>query len=198
MDAPLAMVVHCGSHYAKAVSFDSWRTFPAESIYALMNREGAVKGSHLAVLSVVAAMFAAEPVSASDEWLKADITQKRLPVSAGKSTIGRSRSAHQKHARRPVETAAVIFQPASRSSILLPDPELLKRQPPPDCQFKPATSADDDVALRTIMKLDYEQQCYRQSESIMRSRMERLQDAVNKTIESFGAQNDASGPERLQ
>ena len=156
-----------------------------------------MKRSLLAVFSVLVAMFATESVSASDEWLRAGVTQKRLPIFAA-NTTGRYRSVHQKHARRPAETGAAIFQPASRLSILLPDPELLKRQPPPDCQFKPATSADDDVALRTIMKLDYEQQCYRQSESIMRSRMERLQDAVNKTIESFGAQNDASGPERLQ
>ena len=159
--------------------------------------DGAVKRSHLAVFSVVVAMFATESVSASDEWLRANVTQTRLTVSAG-NTTGRYRSVHQKHARRPAETAAAIFQPASRLSILLPDPELLKRQPPPDCQFKPATSADDDVALRTIMKLDYEQQCYRQSESITRSRMERLQDAVNKTIELLSPHNDASHPERQQ
>jgi len=158
--------------------------------------DGAVKRSHLAVFSVVVAMFATESVSASDEWLRANVTQKRLTVSAG-NTTGRYRSVHQKHTR-PTETAAAIFQPASRLSILLPDPELLKRQPPPDCQFKPATSADDDVALRTIMKLDYEQQCYRQSESITRSRMERLQDAVNKTIELLSPHNDASHPERQQ
>lgn len=139
-------------------------------------------------------MFAAESASASDEWLRADVTQKRFPVSG--NTTGRYRGVHQKHARRPTETAAPIFQPAARLSILLPDPELLKRQSPPDCQFTP--SADDDVALRTIMKLDYEQQCYRRSESIMRSRMELLQDAVNKAIESLSPHNDASRPERQQ
>jgi hypothetical protein len=80
--------------------------------------------------------------------------------------------------------------------MLVPDPELLKRQPAPDCQFKSAPSADDDVALRTIMRLDYEQQCYRQSESILRARMERLQDAVSKTIESLNPQNEALAPER--
>ena len=155
-----------------------------------------MKRSFLAAFSVVAAIFAAGSVSASDELRRVDVTQKRLTVSTGKSTIARYRSVHQQYARSPAENAAPIFQPASRSSMLVPDPELLKRQPAPDCQFKSAPSADDDVALRTIMRLDYEQQCYRQSESILRARMERLQDAVSKTIESLNPQNEALAPER--
>jgi hypothetical protein len=68
--------------------------------------------------------------------------------------------------------------------IPLPEPELLERQAAPDCEFKSSAPVDDKIAFRA-MKLDYEQQCYRQSESILRARMERLQDAVNKTIESL-------------
>jgi hypothetical protein len=68
--------------------------------------------------------------------------------------------------------------------IPLPEPQLLERQAAPDCEFKSSAPVDDKIVFRA-MKLDYEQQCYRQSESILRARMERLQDAVNKTIESL-------------
>jgi hypothetical protein len=74
--------------------------------------------------------------------------------------------------------------PASERSIALPEPELLVHQAAPDCEFKSAVQTDNDLALR-IIKLDYEQQCYRQSESILRARMERLQDAVSKAIQSL-------------
>jgi hypothetical protein len=78
--------------------------------------------------------------------------------------------------------------------ISLPEPELLERQAAPECEFKASEQADKyDVALR-VMKLDFEQQCYRQSESILRARMERLQDAVSKTIESINLRDRASSP----
>jgi hypothetical protein len=70
-----------------------------------------------------------------------------------------------------------------RPDIPLPEAELLEPPITPDCEFKSATEIDDAAALRAT-KLDYEQQCYRQSEFILRARMERLQDAVKKTIES--------------
>ena len=142
--------------------------------------------SLLVILSVVATNIAAESVSASNELLRAAIAQKRLRVSTGNGIVMDHRSPHPRYERRSLGNAAPNFQPASKSSILLPDPELLKRQPAPDCQFKSAPSpADDDATLRTIMRLDYEQQCYRQSETILRGRMERLQDAFGKTIESI-------------
>ena len=143
-----------------------------------------MKRSVLITFSVLVVIFATETVSASDELLRAAVTDKRLKVRTGKS-ISRNWSPHPQYEQRPLEKAIPNFQTASRSSILLPDPELLKRQSAPDCQFKSAPSADDDVTLRTIMRLDYEQQCYRQSESILRARMERLQDAIGKTIESL-------------
>ena len=78
-----------------------------------------------------------------------------------------------------------------RPSIPLPEPELLERQMAPECEFKSTAQADDEVALRA-MKLDYEQQCYRQSEYILRARMERPQDAVSKMIESMNRQERPS------
>jgi hypothetical protein len=86
--------------------------------------------SLFAVFNVVVAMFAAESVAASDEWLRADGTQKRLSVSAGKSTTTvRYRSVHQKHTRRPAGTAPAIFQPASAAAMAVEKPVQLKRAP---------------------------------------------------------------------
>jgi hypothetical protein len=81
--------------------------------------------------------------------------------------------------------------PAPQPRIPLNDPDLLKRQAAPDCEFKSTVQADSELALRAL-KLDYEQQCYRQSESILRARMERLQDAANKTIESLSSRDRTS------
>ena len=91
-----------------------------------------------------------------------------------------------KHASRHIFKHAFkqAPEPASQRSIALPEPELLVHQAAPDCEFKSAVQTDNDLALR-IIKLDYEQQCYRQSESILRARMERLQDAVSKAIQSL-------------
>ena len=50
-----------------------------------------------------------------------------------------------------------------------PPHALLAPQPAPQCAFPPAESADER------QKLDYEQQCYRQAETIVRERLHRLQ-----------------------
>jgi hypothetical protein len=70
---------------------------------------------------------------------------------------------------------------ATRARIPLPDRTLLQRQPEPDCAFRGTISTPMTVEeLR--QKLDYEQQCYRQSESNVRLRLHDLQDAVEETI----------------
>jgi hypothetical protein len=103
----------------------------------------------------------------------------------------------QQHSSERSESVCVIKRVSivgpSSEDIPLPEPELLNRQAAPDCEFKSAAQAADEVALRA-MKLDYEQQCYRQSESILRARMERLQDAVRKTIESINRRDRAPSP----
>jgi hypothetical protein len=73
---------------------------------------------------------------------------------------------------------------APRARVLMPESELLELPAAPDCEFKSDAQVENEAALRA-MKLDYEQQCYRQSEFILRARMERLQHAVRKTIESL-------------
>jgi hypothetical protein len=82
----------------------------------------------------------------------------------------------------------------SPTSVSIPEPGLLEPRTAPDCEFKSAGQADSDTAVR-LMKLDYEQQCYRQPEFILRARMERLQDAVKKTIESLnhGSREQSTG-----
>jgi hypothetical protein len=80
----------------------------------------------------------------------------------------------------------VKHKPASRmltarARIPLPDRTLLHRQPEPDCTFRGMISTPMTMEeLR--QKLDYEQQCYRQSESNVRGRLHSLQDAVEETI----------------
>jgi hypothetical protein len=90
-------------------------------------------------------------------------------------------------------------RPSARTSIPLPDQELLTPPPEFDCAFK-TTSVDDasdqsqpsptraqadpnlDVLAR--MKLDYERQCFRHAEIILRDRLRQLQAAVGETIEA--------------
>jgi hypothetical protein len=75
----------------------------------------------------------------------------------------------------------------ARARIPLPDRTLLQRQPEPDCIFRGTISSPMTVEeLR--QKLDYEQQCYRQSESNVRVRLHSLQDAVEDTIKAVEEQ----------
>jgi hypothetical protein len=74
---------------------------------------------------------------------------------------------------------SVAMSPGSRSPIPLPDPALLSHQSEPDCEFKTTESKTDER-----MKLDYERQCYRHAEMIVRNRLELLQSSVDKTIKA--------------
>jgi hypothetical protein len=70
--------------------------------------------------------------------------------------------------------------PGSRSPIPLPDEALLSHQMEPDCEFRSAEAKTDER-----MKLDYERQCYRHAEMIVRNRLELLQSSVDKTIKAM-------------
>jgi hypothetical protein len=69
----------------------------------------------------------------------------------------------------------------TRARIPLPDRTLLQRQAEPDCTFR-GTIGSPMTGEEIRQKLDYEQQCYRQSESNVRVRLHSLQDAVEETI----------------
>jgi hypothetical protein len=68
-----------------------------------------------------------------------------------------------------------VTERAPRNPIPIPEASLLTPQSEPSCA--PAdTSADER------QKLDYERQCYRHAEIIVRSRLHLLQDSVDETI----------------
>jgi hypothetical protein len=102
------------------------------------------------------------------------------------------RPAMQAEAKAKPQVKIVKRKPASRmltarARIPLPDRTLLQRQPEPDCTFRGTISSPMTVEeLR--QKLDYEQQCYRQSESNVRVRLHSLQDAVEDTIKAVEEQ----------
>ena len=65
---------------------------------------------------------------------------------------------------------------ASRTSVALPGRALLVSSVEPDCEFK-----TNDPNADERQKLDYERQCYRHAEIIVRDRLSRLQGSVRKT-----------------
>ena len=69
---------------------------------------------------------------------------------------------------------------ASRPASPRPHRTLLQPQPAPDCTFRGPVSSPM-TAEETRMKLDYEQQCYRQAEANARARLQQLQDSVSAT-----------------
>jgi hypothetical protein len=94
--------------------------------------------------------------------------------------------------RTPIPAAALISQPAqsekvtesikssgakSRTPIPLPAMPLLDPQPEPSCEVKTSGSNADER-----QRLDYERQCYRHAEMIVRSRLQLLQGSIDKTI----------------
>jgi len=100
--------------------------------------------------------------------------------------------ANAKHQGKYQANAKYIKPPAkrmvtTRASIPLPDRALLQRQPAPDCAFRAPVSSPM-TAEEIRQKLDYEQQCYRQSESNVRGRLHTLQDAVGETIKAVERQ----------
>jgi len=88
--------------------------------------------------------------------------------------VSTSTAERSKNSTRQVEAG-------SKAAIPLPDPALLRHQPEPDCAFRGPVS-DPITAEETRQKLDYEQQCYRAAERIVRARLEKLQDSVQKMI----------------
>jgi hypothetical protein len=76
-------------------------------------------------------------------------------------------------------TAAKQTKPdITKTAMPVPAPELLTAPPAPDCALDPTRATDDR------QKLDYERQCYRHAEIIIRARFERLQDEVGKMIKA--------------
>jgi hypothetical protein len=73
--------------------------------------------------------------------------------------------------------AAKITESKSKTPIPLPAAPLLSPQPEPRCEFETTDTNTDER-----QKLDYERQCYRHAEMIVRSRLQLLQISVDETI----------------
>jgi hypothetical protein len=100
---------------------------------------------------------------------------------------------------RACPAAVSTAQPGSKPSIPLPRRTLLTPPPDLDCTFKDSSDAADGApkptpaeAIAAVrMKLDYERQCYRHNEIILRNGLEQLQAAVGETIKAVTG-NDRS------
>ena len=80
----------------------------------------------------------------------------------------------------PSRTRFARHRATTGASIPLPDTALLEPQSAPDCEYRgrPTGNAGEDARVR----LDYQQQCYRQAEGIVRTRLDNLQESVGETI----------------
>jgi len=97
------------------------------------------------------------------------LVQPRSPTPIPPSAAPRSRMVSQ-----PAEPAK-LAEPSPATPIPLPDAALLVRQPEPSCEIT-------DSSVDERQKLDYERQCYRHAEMIVRARLELLQRSIDKTI----------------
>jgi hypothetical protein len=97
----------------------------------------------------------------------------------------RRHSSHHASSLERNEVSGVLSLRTVGSPIPQPDPALLSPQPTPECEFKSVAQSDTEPREAMRMKLDYEQQCYRQAEEILRARYQRLQEAFGKTLEAI-------------
>jgi hypothetical protein len=91
-------------------------------------------------------------------------------------TTGRSMMSQTANSKKVAESKK-FTESKSRTPIPLPAAPLLSPQPEPSCEFETTESNLDER-----QKLDYERQCYRHAEMIVRSRLQLLQGSVDKTI----------------
>ncbi len=109
-------------------------------------------------------------------------------VLGGCATRPATQAQAKLQAKIPAKAQAKYVKPrpatrmlTARARIPLPDRTMLQRQAEPDCTFR-GTISIPITGEELRQKLDYEQQCYRQSESNVRVRLHTLQDAVGETI----------------
>jgi hypothetical protein len=83
------------------------------------------------------------------------------------------------------DSPAHSLRSGTKPLIPLPGAALLEKQPQPACDFKSELPDGDDPVI-TI--LDYERQCYRHAEIIVRSRLDRLQSSTEETVKAVDKQ----------
>jgi hypothetical protein len=74
-------------------------------------------------------------------------------------------------------------------TIPLPSPDLLERQSEPDCEIPPSDRLLGAIPETT--RLIYERQCYKNAETVVRGKLQLLQDTVASTVRTF---NDGGAP----
>ena len=95
--------------------------------------------------------------------------------------------------------ANALTCPVARSRELVArlDRELLKPPPPFDCGFKAngvdSSQPQSDTEAAARVKLDYELQCHRHAEMILRNRLRQLQAAARETVNSVNRTRAAVG-----
>jgi hypothetical protein len=109
------------------------------------------------------------------------LSRSASPVQRNANPVPHTASTLRRSARMVPQTATrgPPIKTASNARIRRPDQSLLEPQQPPDCAFKGPLS-NPPTAEETHTKLDYEQQCYRHSEMIVRARLRQLQDSVEE------------------
>src|SRR5712692_10219857 len=98
---------------------------------------------------------------------------------AGCGCTTRSSMISQTVNSKKVTESKKFTESKSRTPIPLPAAPLLSPQPEPSCEFETTESNADER-----QKLDYERQCYRHAEMIVRSRLQLLQGSVGETIKA--------------
>ena len=78
-------------------------------------------------------------------------------------------------------------------TIPLPSPELLERPSEPDCEIPPSDRLLGAIPETT--RLIYERQCYKNAETVVRSKQQLLQDAIAGTVKAL---NDAGASTTMQ
>ncbi len=81
----------------------------------------------------------------------------------------------------------------ARVTVPLPSPDLLEHQGEPDCEIP---SSDSSLgAIPQMTRLIYERQCYKNAETVVRSKLQLLQDAIASTVKAL---NDAGATKSPQ
>ena len=106
-------------------------------------------------------------------------TSSRANARSVPSTTNAYAASSGTNALSSTENASIATRLRPRTPVPLPDQALLSPQPEPDCKYN-----GNDPKLDELIKLDYERQCYRHAEMIVRGRLELLQGSVDKTIKA--------------
>jgi len=114
---------------------------------------------------------------------KATVQRHSAPVQRAQARPASSPTVGSRTAAKPAKPAtskiATAVSAPAKSAMPVPAPELLAPPTQPVCAFDSTRTDADDR-----QKLDYERQCYRHAEMILRDRLERLQGDVEEMLKA--------------